>query len=60
MEKRLAANLCFTFETKAPKIAKEKWAAFPPRMENRLASNFSILKTKAPKIVKEKWAAFPP
>ena len=52
----LPQNYFFTFETKAPKIVQEKWAAFPPRMANRFVSKlFFTFETKAPKIVQEKW-----
>ena len=45
MEIQFASKFFFTFEAKAPKIVQEKRAAFPPRMENRFASNlFSHLK----------------
>ena len=40
MENRFASDLFFTFETKAPKIVQEKWAAFPPRMEIDLPQNY--------------------
>ena len=46
-------QIIFTFETKAPKIVQEKWAAFPPRMENRFSSNFFTFETKAPKLLKK-------
>ena len=62
MENRFASNLFFTFETKAPKIVQEKWAAFPAKMENRFASNdlpFFTFETKAPKVVQENGQHFP-
>ena len=53
MENKFPSDLLFTFEMKAPKIDKEKWAAFLPRMEIDLPQIFSISKRKLPKLFKK-------
>ena len=55
MENKFASNLFFTFETKAPKIVQEKWAAF------RFSQTyFSLLKRQLPKLFKKNGQHFPP